>query len=92
MSKKIRMPKGWKEKRASKKVRIGLEVREDFRDEFKAAVTRNGENMTDVLVEYMEYYIAQVKKAYPDFDEWKEELEKERKSIAELRNEIKEIE
>lgn len=91
MPKKIKMPKGWKEKKASKKVRIGLEVRENFRDEFKAAVTRNGENMTDVLVEYMEYYISQVKKAYPDFDEWKEELEKERKSIADLKSEIKEF-
>lgn len=45
-----------------KKVRLGIEVRESLRDEFREAVEENNDTMTEVLADYMEYYIRETKK------------------------------
>jgi hypothetical protein len=83
---KIRKPKiirkdSGKHNLTHKKVRIGLEVKETLRDDFKMAVTENGENMTEVLADYMDYYIKQTRKKNPHFDEQIEVLDKEREML-----------
>lgn len=45
-----------------KKIRLGIEVREDLRDKFREAVEENNDTMTNVLVDYMEYYIKETQK------------------------------
>lgn len=83
---KIRKPKiirkdSGKHNLVWKKVRIGLEVKETLRDDFKMAVTTNGENMTEVLADFMDYYIKQTRKKDAHFDGQIEQLEKERKAL-----------
>jgi len=71
MAKKIRRPKIVRNEKNHdiefKKVRIGLEVREDLRDRFKEAVELNNDNMTNVLADYMQYYIRETERLNKNF-------------------------
>ncbi len=71
MAKKIRRPKIVRNENTHeiefKKVRIGLEVREDLRDRFKEAVELNNDNMTNVLADYMQYYIRETERLNKNF-------------------------
>lgn len=58
-----------------KKTRVVFIAKETLRDDFKLAVETNGDTMTDVLTEYMDYYIKQTRKKNHKFDEQMKEIE-----------------
>ena len=61
-----------------KKTRLVFITRETLRDDFKMAVEANGDTMTDVLAEYMDYYIKQTRKKNHQLDEQLRAIEEER--------------
>lgn len=82
---KIRKPsivrkKDGKKDLVHKKTRVVFIARETLRDDFKLAVEANGDTMTDVLTEYMDYYIKQTRKKNHKFDEQMNGIEAERES------------
>lgn len=63
-----------------KKIRIGFFVKETLRDDFRMAVETNGDTMTDVLAEYMDYYVKQTRRNNHKFDEKMKNAEEEREN------------
>ena len=76
-----------------KKNRIGFFVKETLRDDFRMAVETNGDTMTDVLAEYMDYYVKQTRRNNHKFDEKMKkltsQLAKQMEDGKRLDNEIK---
>lgn len=63
-----------------KKTRVVFIAKETLRDDFKLAVEANGDTMTDVLTDYMDYYIKQTRKKNHKFDEEMKNAEEEREN------------
>jgi hypothetical protein len=65
----IRKPSIVRKTEDEKDVRVVFFTKETLRDDFRLAVETNGETMKDVLTDYMDYYIKQLRKKDPNFDE-----------------------
>ena len=65
----IRKPSIVPKAEEEKDVRVVFFAKETLRDDFRLAVETNGETMKDVLTDYMDYYIKQLRKKDPNFDE-----------------------
>lgn len=62
------------EKKEEKTVAIRVEMPDDLRNRFKSVVVREGKNMKDVIVEFVEEYVEEKEKQ----SKWRHKLRSDR--------------